>query len=89
MSLGSIAEVYDAELTGLVVGLRAAIMKAESLPEIHHIHVYADMSAIKTVPDPKPRQGQLVSYTECYNGLKRTQITPSELHGAQVRHPRK
>jgi len=50
MSLGSIAEVYDAELTGLVVGLRAAIMKAESLPEIHHIHVYADMSAIKTVP---------------------------------------
>jgi len=88
MSLGSIAEVYDAELTGLVVGLGVAIMKAESLPEIHHIHVYADnMSAIRTVPDPS--QGQLVAYTKCYNGLKRTQITPSELHGAQVRHPGK
>jgi len=52
MSLGSIAEVYDAELTGLVVGLRAAIMKAESLPKIHHILVYADnMSAIKKNSD--------------------------------------
>jgi len=62
MSLGSIAEVYDAELTGLVVGLRVAIMKAESLPEIHLIHVYADnMSAIRqhvsyqNGPRPKSR----------------------------------
>ena len=46
-----------------------------------------NMSAIRTVPDPS--QGQLVAYTRCYNGLKRTQITPSELHGAQVRHPGK
>lgn len=60
-------------------------MEAESLPKIHHIHIYADnISAIKTAPDPKLRQGQLLAYSICYNGLKRTQTTPSELHGAQV-----
>jgi len=71
------AEVYDAELTGLVVGLKTAITKAESLPEIRHIHIYADnVSAIKTAPDPKPRQGQLLAYTFYQHMLRWLQKNP-------------
>jgi len=77
MSLGGKAEVYDTELTGLVVGIRTAISKAESLPRVHHIHIFADnVSAIKTVSDPKPCQGQLLAYTFYQHMLQWLQKNP-------------
>ena len=77
IGLGGMAEVYDAELTGLVIGLRTAITKAESLPKIHHIHIYADnAAAIKTVPDPKPHKGQLLAYTFYQHMLRWLQKNP-------------
>jgi len=55
IGLGGITEVYDAELTSLVLGLKAAISSAEPLPMIHHIYIYADnTSAITSVMDPQP-----------------------------------
>jgi len=63
IGLGDRAEVYDAELTRLVVGIRTAIVKADSLHRTHHIHIFANnISAIKMVSDPKPHQGQLLAY---------------------------
>ena len=64
IGLGGTTEVYDAELTGLVLGLKAAISSAEPLPMIHHIHIYVDnTSAITSVTDPQSRQGQLLAYS--------------------------
>ena len=77
IGLGGKAEVYDAELTGLVVGIRTAITKADSLPRTHHIHIFADnISAIKTVSDPKPHQGQLLAYTFYQHMLQWLQKNP-------------
>jgi len=64
IGLGGTAEVYDAKLTGLVLGLKVAISSAEPLPMIHHIHIYADnTSAITSVTDPQSRQGQLLAHS--------------------------
>ncbi|KAJ3562483.1 hypothetical protein NP233_g9541 [Leucocoprinus birnbaumii] len=69
IGLGGKAEVYDAELTGMAMGLKAAISKANENPEIRHIHIYADnVSAIGTIHDPKPRQGQLLALS-FYNDM--------------------
>jgi len=59
------------------VGIRTAITKADSLPRTHHIHIFADnVSAIKTVLDPKPRQGQLLAYTFYQHMLQWLQKNP-------------
>jgi len=53
IGLGGTTEVYDAKLTGLVLGLKAAISSTEPLPMIHYIYIYADnTSAIASVTDP-------------------------------------
>ncbi|KAJ3559098.1 hypothetical protein NP233_g11351 [Leucocoprinus birnbaumii] len=58
-----------AELTGMAMGLKAAINKASETLEIHHIHIYANnVSAIGTIHDPKPRQGQLLALS-FYNDM--------------------
>jgi len=54
IGLGGTAEIYDAELTGLVLGLKAAISSVESLPMIHHIHIYADCKKAKLQARIKP-----------------------------------
>jgi len=59
------------------VGIRTAITKADSLPRTHHIHIFADnISAIKTVSDPKPHQGQLLAYTFYQHMLQWLQKNP-------------
>jgi len=56
IGLGGTMEVYDAELTGLALGLKAAISSAELLPKIQHIHIYANnTSVITSVIDPQPQ----------------------------------
>jgi len=63
LGLGSSAEVYDAELAGLVTGLSESISFTYQHLEAHHIQLYADnISAISIVSNPKPRQGQLMAY---------------------------
>jgi len=70
IGLEDTAEVYDAKLTGLVLGLKAAISSAEPLPMIHYIHIYADnTSAIASVIDSQPRQGQLLTHSFYQNML--------------------
>jgi len=57
-------EIYNAELTGLVVGIRIAISKTEFLSRVYHIHIFANnISVIKMDSDPKPYQEQLLAYT--------------------------
>ena len=78
IGLGGTAEVYDAELTGLALGLKAAISSAEPLPEIHHIHIYADnTSAITSVIDPQPQQGQLLAHSFYQNMLQWLEKKPT------------
>ena len=63
LGLGGLAEVYDAELAGLVTGLSESISFAYKHPEVHHIQLYADnISAISIAANPKPQQGQLIAY---------------------------
>ena len=63
LGLGGSAEVYNAELTGLVTGLSESIFFAYKHPEVYHIQLYADnISAISIAANPKPRQGQLMAY---------------------------
>ena len=78
IGLGGTAEVYDAELTGLVLGLKAAISSAEPLPMIHYIHIYADnTSAITLVTDPQPRQSQLLTHYFYQNMLQWLEKKPN------------
>ena len=77
MSLGGKAKVYDTELTRLVVDIRTAISKTEFLPRVHYIYIFADnISAIKTVLDPKLHQGQLLAYTFYQHMLQWLQKNP-------------
>ena len=78
IGLGGTAEVFDAELTGLVLGLKAAISSAEPLPMIHYIHIYADnTSAITLVTDPQPRQSQLLTHYFYQNMLQWLEKKPN------------
>ncbi|KAF5379794.1 hypothetical protein D9615_005662 [Tricholomella constricta] len=57
--LGHTAEVYDAELTGLVVAAREATRHTCHNPIIKHIHIYADnTAAVTSVFEPKSAPGQ-------------------------------
>ncbi|RDB27809.1 putative RNA-directed DNA polymerase from transposon BS [Hypsizygus marmoreus] len=57
--MGHTAEVYDAELTGLVWAAREATKFAHHHPEIKHIHIYADnTAAVTSVFEPKTAPGQ-------------------------------
>ena len=77
ISLGDKAEIYNAELTGLVVGVRTAISKTEFLPRVYYIHIFADnVSTIKTISDLKPCQGQLLAYTFYQHMLQWLQKNP-------------
>jgi len=59
------------------VGIRTVIAKADSLHRTHYIHIFADnVSAIKTVSDPKLRQGQLLAYIFCQHMLQWLQKNP-------------
>ena len=63
ISLGDKAEVYNTELTRLVVGVRTAISKTKFLSRVHYIYIFVDnVSTVKTISDPKPCQGQLLAY---------------------------
>ena len=54
LGLGGSAEVYDAELAGLITGLSESISFAYKHPEVYHIQLYADnISAISIAANPK------------------------------------
>ena len=62
MGLGPAAEVYDGELTALLMGATVATRIAANNPSITNIHFYADNSAaIQAIFDPKPKPGQLTA----------------------------
>jgi len=49
-----LAEVYDAELIGLVTGLSESIFFAYKHPEVYHIQLYTDnILAISTAANSK------------------------------------
>ncbi|KAF5377839.1 hypothetical protein D9615_006682 [Tricholomella constricta] len=57
--LGHTAEVYDAELTGLVVAAKEATTYAQRHPRITNLHIYADNTAAVTSSfEPKTQPGQ-------------------------------
>ena len=59
MGMGGRVEVYDAEMAGLMMGVKIAVDYARSHAQIKHLHFYTDNSAaIKAIFDPKPRSGQ-------------------------------
>ena len=68
IGLGDTAEVYDTELTGLVLGLKAAISSAEPLPIIHYIYIYANNTLAITLVI-QPQQGQLLAHSFYQNIL--------------------
>ncbi|KAF5379687.1 hypothetical protein D9615_005656 [Tricholomella constricta] len=57
--MGHTAEVYDAELTGLVVAAQEAIRHTQHNPVIKHVHIFADnTAAVTSVFEPKTAPGQ-------------------------------
>ena len=75
--LGGSAEVYDAELAGLVTGLSESISFAYQHPEVYHIQLYADnISAISIASNLKPRQGQLMAYIFYQKALRWLDSSP-------------
>jgi ribonuclease HI len=63
MGLGGHAEVYDAELAALMMGISTATTLAK-VHGAHHIHIYADnTSAISSIFNPKPTGGQHYAIT--------------------------
>ena len=63
MGLGAKAEVYDGELTGLLMGARGASKFLEDHPDVKHVHIFADKTAaINAIFNPLPRAGQLISH---------------------------
>ena len=60
MGMGGRAEVYDAEMAGLMMGAKLASRYNKDHPEITHIVFYVDNSAAAGANfNPKPRPGQL------------------------------
>ncbi|CAA7267947.1 unnamed protein product [Cyclocybe aegerita] len=60
MGIGERAEVYDAEMAGLMMGARMAVKYARSHPQINNIYFFADNTAgVRAIFNPKPRTGQL------------------------------
>ena len=60
IGLGQRAEVYDAELAGLNMALRAATEHAQAHEEVRRIILFSDnTAAVDTIHDPLPRAGQL------------------------------
>jgi len=49
LGLGGKAEVYDAELTGVLIGLHHAQSEAEKHPLINHIIIYSDNTSALTM----------------------------------------
>ena len=71
LGLGGKAEVYDAELTGLLIGLRRAQSLNLTNPTANHIILYSDNSAaLSTICDPKPRKGQILCHNFYKNAIK-------------------
>ena len=63
LGLRGSAEVYDAELAGLVTKLSEYISFAYKHSEVYHIQLYADnISAISIASNPKLWQDQLMAY---------------------------
>ncbi|PPR03941.1 hypothetical protein CVT26_001146 [Gymnopilus dilepis] len=66
MGLGGHAEIFDAEQAALMMSATKAVDFARNQGNITHLHFYSDnSSAISSIFDPKPRGGQLYSYTFC------------------------
>jgi ribonuclease HI len=78
IGLGGMPEVYDAELAGMALGLKAVINKASDTPEISRIHIFADnAAAIGTIHDPKPRQRQLLALSFYKDMVKWLESSPN------------
>jgi len=66
-----LGEVYDAELTGILIRLHRAQSKAEKHPLINHIIIYSDnTSALTTIYDLQPRKGQILAYNFYCNAIR-------------------
>ena len=65
LGLGGKAEVYNIELTGILIelGLHCAQSEAEKHPLINHIIIYSDNTlALTTICDLQPRKGQIYDF---------------------------
>jgi len=71
LGLGGKTEVYDAELTGILIGLHHVQSEAEKHPLINHIIIYSDnTSALTTICDLQPRKGQILAYDFYCNAIR-------------------
>jgi len=60
MGMGGRAEVYDAEMAGLMLGAKLASTFIMNHPKVTKIHYFIDNSAAAgAIFDPKPQPGQL------------------------------
>jgi ribonuclease HI len=84
MGLGGNAEVYDAEMAGLMMGSKMATRFARRNPEIKHIHFFADnASAVKCIFVPKPQPGQ--HYAAIFNSKLRTFLDSDDTHHLSIK----
>ena len=65
------AEVYNAELTGILIELHRAQSEAEKHLLINYIIIYSDnISALTIIYDPQPRKGQILAYNFYRNAIR-------------------
>ena len=71
LGLGGKAEVYDAELTGILIELHCTQSEAEKHLLINHIIIYSDnILALTTICNPQPRKGQILAYNFYHNVIR-------------------
>jgi ribonuclease HI len=81
LGLGSSAEVYDAEMAALMLGLNRAVSFTEQNPEITNLHFFSDNSAaIDAIFDPKPAACQLYAHNFNQKATKFLDNSPDSAH---------
>ena len=66
MGLGGHAEIFDAELAGLMMAAHRATAYTQHHPEITNIYIFTDCaSALTAIHRPTPSAGQLYSWSFC------------------------
>jgi len=83
MGMGGRAEVYDAEMAGLMMGAKLALKYTTNHPEITQITFYVDNSAAaRAIFDPKPSPGQL--YAPKFHGKMTKFLNADIAHSIEI-----
>ena len=83
MSLGGHAEIFDAELAGLMMAAHRAAAFTQADSDITNVHIFTDCSsALTAIHCMKPSAGQSYSASFCDTITRLIKESKSPYHGA-------